>query len=161
MSTGWKIFRLVCVLQMILAAFILFSGLFKFFRYASFAEVFRLLLFLLIMLLSIFAVNTLNNNYPDTPITGNQKRTFNRLFLLNFLFLAVLFGLIIAEYRQVSGIAVLLDRPIIRLRFSYYMMLLSYITVLIFQFVILFGLYDLRRILYINFRKKKFEFERD
>jgi hypothetical protein len=159
MSIGWKIFRIVCVLQMILAALILFSSLFDFFRYASFGDVFKLLLFLLIIMLSIFGVNTLNNNYPDTPVTGTQKKNFNRLFLLNFLFLAVLFGLLFAEYRQVSGIAKLFDQPVFSLPFSFYAMLLGYITSLIFQFVILYGLYELRRILYMNFRKKKFDFE--
>ena len=159
MSISWKIFRLVCVLQMIISAFILFSALVDFFRHATFGEIFRLLLFVLTMLLSIFAVNTLNNNYPDTPVTGKQKRTFNRIFLLNFLFLAVLFGLIIAEYRQVSEIANLLDKPIHKLPFSVFGMLLGYVMVLIFQFVILYGLYELRRILYMNFMKKKFEFE--
>jgi hypothetical protein len=159
MSIGWKIFRIVCVLQMTLAALILFSTLWDFFRFASFNDVFKLLTFLLIMLLSIFAVNTLNNNYPETPITGNQKKNFNRLFLLNFLFLAVLFGLVFAEYRQVSAIARLFDKPILSLRFSFYVMLLGYILSLIFQFVVLYGLYELRSTLYMNFRKKKFDFE--
>ena len=159
MSFGWKIFRLICVLQMTISALILFSSLFDFFRSPSFADVFKLLLFLLTIMLSILAVNTLNNNYPDTPVTGTQKRNFNRLFLLNFIFLAVLFGLIIGEYRQVSEIAELFNKNILELRFAYYVMLLGYVTVLVFQFVILYGLYDLRRVLYINFRKKKFEFE--
>lgn len=144
---------------MAISALILFSALFDFFRSPSLGEVFKLLLFLLTIMLSIMAVNTLNNNYPDTPVTGSQKRNFNRLFLLNFIFLAVLFGLIIGEYRQVSEIAQLFNKHILQLRFAYYVMLLGYVAVLIFQFVILYGLYDLRRILYINFRKKKFEFE--
>jgi hypothetical protein len=159
MSFSWKIFRLICVLQMTISALVLFSTLFDFFRSPSLSDVFKLLLFLLTIMLSILAVNTLNNNYPDTPVTGNQKKNFNRLFLLNFIFLAVLFGLIISEYRQVSEIAVLFNKHILDLRFSYYVMLLGYVAILIFQFVILYGLYELRRILYMNFRKKKFDFE--
>ena len=159
MGTGWKIYRIVCVLQMIAAAFILFSTLFDFFRHASFGDVFKLLLFLLVMLLSIFAVNLLNNNYPETPVTGNQKKTFNRLFLLNFIFLAVLFGLIIAEFRAVKAIAILLNKSMFSLHFATFVMLLVYIVVLVFQFVILYGLYDLRRLLYVNFTRKKFDFE--
>jgi hypothetical protein len=159
MSTGWKLYRIVCVLQMIAAAFILFSTLFDFFRHASFADVFKLILFLLVMLLSIFAVNLLNSNYPETPVTGNQKKSFNRLFLLNFIFLAVLFGLIIAEYRTLKLYAILLNKPMLKLQFASFIMLLGYIVVLIFQFIILYGLYDLRRLLYVNFNKKKFDFE--
>src|SRR6185503_4604926 len=106
------------------SALILFSSLFDFFRSPSFADVFKLLLFLLTIMLSILAVNTLNNNYPDTPVTGTQKKNFNRVFLLNFIFLAVLFGLIIGEYRQVSEIATLFNKSILELKFAYYVMLL-------------------------------------
>src|SRR5689334_995368 len=112
MSFGWKIFRLICVLQMTISALMLFSTLIDFFRSPNFGDVFKLLLFLLTIMLSILAVNTLNNNYPETPVTGTHKKNFNRLFLLNFIFLAVLFGLIIAEYRQVSELAELFHKHI-------------------------------------------------
>lgn len=159
MSIGWKLYRFVCIIQMTIAAFIMLMTLLDFFRHASFGDVFKLLLFLLIMLLSIFAVNTLNNNYPDTPITGSQKKTFNRLFLLNFIFLAVLFGLIIAEYRAISELTKLLNISFFDLPFRLLILFLSYVLVLIFQFIMLYGLYDLRRLLYVNFMKRKFEFE--
>ena len=159
MKLAWKLYRLVCVLQMTVAAFILLTALFNFFKYPNFGDISKLLLFLLIMLLSIFAVNTLNNNYPDTPITGKQKKTFNRLFLANFLFLAVLFGLIIAEFRAAKALAKLLDLSFSHLPFEALITLFTYLLILISQFIILYGLSELRRLLYVNFMKRKFEFE--
>jgi phosphoglycerol transferase MdoB-like AlkP superfamily enzyme len=142
-----------------MGAFIMLMTLLDFFRHASFGDIFKLILFLLITLISIFAVNILNNNYPDTPVTGGQKKTFNRLFLLNFLFLAILFGLIIAEFRTALAISKLLNISFFELPFRLLMMFFSYVLTLIFQFIILYGLYDLRRLLYVNFMKRKFEFE--
>ncbi|MEO5562454.1 MAG: hypothetical protein ABIR18_03445 [Chitinophagaceae bacterium] len=159
MSIGWKLYRFACILQMTMAAFIMLMTLLDFFRQASFGAVFKLVLFLLITLLAIFAVNILNNNYPDTPITGSQKKTFNRLFLLNFIFLAVLFGLLIAEFRVLQSAARLLNISFFEFSFRFLMMFFAYVLMLIFQFVILYGLYDLRRLLYVNFMKRKFEFE--
>lgn len=159
MSTSWKLYRVVCVLQMTGAAFILFVSLLDFFRNPGFINIIRLLLFLLVMLQAIFAINTLNNNYPDTPVAGNQKKTFNRLFLLNFIFLAFLFGFVFAEFRIINSYAVLTGRPFYRLPFVALMTSIAYTMVLIFQFIILYGLYNLRRLLYTNFMKRRFEFE--
>ncbi|MEI9944723.1 MAG: hypothetical protein WDN26_10940 [Chitinophagaceae bacterium] len=159
MSIRWKIFRVVCILQIIAAGYIILSSLIRFFEHALFSNFARMLLFLLIISLAILAVNLLNNNYPDTPVAGKQKRSFNILFLLNFLFLAFLFGFIIAEYRELKEIATLLRRSWLQLPFSFLLPIIVYIITLIFQFIILYGLYLLRRKLYENFMKRKFEFE--
>jgi hypothetical protein len=161
MPSSWQLYRIICILQMTLTAFILLTSLFNTFQYPGFSNIARLMLFLLILLLSIFAVNTLNNNYPDTPVAGKQKKTFNKLFLLNFLFLAVLFGFVIAAFREVNQIAVLLQRSIFELPFGMLISMIVYTITLLFQFIILYGLYTLRRVLYINFMKRRFEFEKE
>jgi hypothetical protein len=144
---------------MMAATFILFTSLIDFFNSPGFSDIARLLLFLLVMLLAIFAVNTLNTNYPDTPVAGRQKKLFNRLFLLNFIFLAFLFGFVFAELRFVNSFASLTGKPFYRLPFIILMTAITYGVILIFQFIILYGLYNLRRLLYANFMKRKFEFE--
>jgi hypothetical protein len=159
MPLSWKFYRIVCILQMVSSSIIMMSTLFRSFQYPNFTDIARLVLFLLILLLAIFAINTLNNNYPETPITGPQKRTFNRLFLLNFIFLAVLFGFIIAGIKSINELAVLLGKPVVQLPFTALMTVTVYIVTLVFQFIILYGLYNLRRILYSNFMKQEFEFE--
>jgi len=135
-------------------------SLINFFQTASLGDILKVLLFVLIFMLTILAINIINNNYPDIPVSGKQKTNFNRLFLLNFIFLVFMFGILISEYRQLSILATLFNRSLLRLPFDLFTPLLISLFMLIFQFVILYGLYELRRELYFNFRKKEFEFER-
>lgn len=159
MSIRWKLFRVVCILQMMAAAFIIITSLISFFENALFSSFTRIFLFLLIISFTILAVSILNNNYPDVPVAGKQKRSFNILFLLNFLFLTFLFGFIIAEFRSVKQLTDSTGLSIFRFPLSLWLPLAIYTIVLIFQLVILYGMYLLRRELYSNFMRRKFEFE--
>jgi hypothetical protein len=159
MPAGWKLYRIICILQMTSAGYILMSSLLTSFSTINFSLIIRLLVFLMVILLAIFAVTTLNNNYPDKPVDGSQKRTFNRLFLVNFIFLALLFGFVISEFRFVNQLATITRKNIWQLSFRYWSTLVVYIVTILFQLVILYGLYNLRQLLYLNFRKQKFEFE--
>lgn len=161
MTLSWILFRIVCFFQTAIAAFVVLSSVFGFVQYPSFTEVARALLFMLVLMLAIFGINLLNNNYPDKPIEGGQKTAFNRLFLLNFVFLAFQFGFVFAEYRSANRYAQLLDTAIYKIPFYLLISLITYIVTLIFQLIILYGLYELRRLLYDNFKKKKFDFEKE
>jgi hypothetical protein len=159
MPLHWKIFRAICIVQMIAAAVNVLDILFNFFRYASWGGFAGLVLFTFIMLLTILAINLLNNNYPDDPVDGRQKKSFNRLFLVNFLFLAFLFGFIISEFRSLNKLTVLTGKDFSELPLSIFLMLTVYSLMLLLQLIILYGLYRLRLELYSNFMKRKFEFE--
>ena len=161
MPARWKLFRIVCILQMLTASVLMIMALIHFFELACFSAFIATLLFLLIFLETILAVSILNNNYPNVPVTGKQKTNFNRLFLLNFLFLVFLFGIIFAEYRQLNELAKFIDRPLFKLPFEMFISIIVNIAVLVFQFIILYGLYQLRRELYFNFMKREFDFEKD
>ncbi len=145
---------------MIAAAFNELDVLFNFFRHAHWAGIVGLVVFLAILLLTILAINLLGQNYPDEPIEGRQRRSYNRLFLLNFLFLAPLFGFAVAEFRSLSQLAALSNQQITGLPWTIFLMLLNYIAMLLMQLYILFGLFKLRIELYANFRQREFEFER-
>lgn len=160
MPARWKLFRAICIIQMIGAAFNELDVLFGFFRHASWSSVIGLIVFLAILLLTILGINLLNHNYPDEPVEGKQKKSFNRLFLINFLFLAFLFGFVIAEFRSLSQLASLSSRQLFDLPFSIFLMLITYSVMLVLQLAILYGLYKLRLELSENFVKRKFEFEK-
>lgn len=160
MPIRWKLFRAICIVQMIAAAVNVLDILFTFFRYASWSGLIGLIVFTAILLLTILAVNLLNNNYPDDPVEGKQKKNFNRLFLINFLFLAFLFGFIIAEFRSLNKLSMSLSVDFYSLPLGIFLMLFVYFIVLILQLTILYGLYKLRLELYSNFMKRKFEFEK-
>jgi hypothetical protein len=161
MPVRWKLFRIVCILQMLAASVFAIMALIRFFEAGNFSAFIRIVLYLLIFLQTILAVNIINNNYPDTPVTGKQKTNFNRLFLLNFLFLVFLFGIVFSEYRQLNALAQLTGKSILELPFEWFIYLIIHLIVLIFQFIILYGLYQLRRELYFNFMKKEFDFEKN
>lgn len=160
MPVKWKIFRFICVLQMIISSTAEIMALIRFFQEPGFYTVIVVVLFLLVFMFTILAVNILGNNYPDTPITGRQKNNFNRLFLLNFLFLTFLFGIIFAEWRDLRVIADLTGKSVLSLPSRFYLYLGGNLLILIFQFIMFYGLYHLRRELYVNFMKKKFDFEK-
>ena len=159
MPIHWKLFRTICIVQLIAATASLLDVLFNFFRYASWSGLLGLALFLAMMLLAVLAIRLLNNNYPDNPVEGHQKKNFNRLFLINFLFLAFLFGFIIAEFRSLAHLVSSTGKNIFDLPLMTFLMLFIYTGMLLFQLVIFYGLYKLRLELYSNFMKRKFEFE--
>jgi hypothetical protein len=161
MSLKWKLFRIVCILQMLIASAFTIMGVIHFFKYPGFSSFIAVILYLVIFLQTVLAVNIINNNYPNVPVTGTQKTNFNRLYLLNFLFLVFLFGMIFAEYRELNQVSVVINKPLFELPVEMFYSIISDIVVLVFQFIILYGLYELRRELYFNFMKKQFDFEKD
>ncbi len=161
MPARWKLFRVVCILQMLIASVFTIMGVIRLFGDPGFTAIIAVILYLAIFLQTVLAINILNNNYPNVPVTGTQKTNFNRLFLLNFLFLVFVFGLIFAEYRELNEVSVIINRPLFKLPFEIFISIVSDLVVLIFQLIILYGLYVLRRELYMNFMKKEFDFERD
>ena len=92
-------------------------------------------------------------------LVGSDKKKFNRLFLLNFLLIVFLFGLIFSEISSLTDARYLLSESGSVLPFSFYIQLIAYLAMLIFHLMILYGLYKLRLLLFYNFNKKKFEFE--
>jgi hypothetical protein len=103
---------------MIASSILAILALIGLFDQGQFLGIVSVPLYLLAFLQTILAINILNNNYPDVPVTGKQKTSFNRLFLLNFFFLAFLFGIIFYQYRVVNDFARLLGRPVRELPFQ-------------------------------------------
>jgi hypothetical protein len=160
MPVRWKLFRIICVLQMIIASVYAIMALINVAIYGFWALLI-VLVFVLIFLLAVLGINILNDNYPNTPVTGRQKTKFNRLFLLNFLFLFVLFCILFIEIRAAKLIIGISHKPVLELSYELFINLIGIIVTLVFQFIILYGLYSLRNELYLNFMKKQFEFEKD
>jgi len=160
MKTNWLLFRIICLFQMMATVFLSFSSLISFLNAGRFAYVLETIAFALVASLAIFALNLLNTNYPDKPVAGKQKSIFNWLFLLNFLLLAFLFAHFFADYNGLRVLSGLTGRSIFSFSFRFWWPVLLFGTTIIFQFIILYGLYILRRLLYLNFYgHRQFEFE--
>ena len=162
MSAAWKLFKFVCFLQMLVTVYFTLTSFISLFQSGDFYYILEALSFALMACFSIMALNILGSNYPDKPVVGRQKCIFNWLFLLNFLLIAFLFGLFFAEYGQLKALSTLFGRSIFSLPFRLLLPLLVVVILLVFQFIILYGLYEIRRLLYKNFFiSKKFEFEKE
>lgn len=160
MPARWIIFRMICILQIVAAGFLLVLSFMSIFNTDFFSGFTRIVTLLFCISLSVFGINTLNNNYPETPISGRQKSSFNILFLVNFLLLAILFSFFFSQFSYVKELSALTGKGFFELPTRFYMSLYLYACVILFQLVILYGLFTLRKEIYRNFISRKFEFEK-
>jgi cytochrome bd-type quinol oxidase subunit 2 len=149
------ILRIICGIQLLVAVFKSFSSLADLFTEWEFIYLFQAIAFALIAALPVQFFIIVANNYPDKVIEGKRKKNFNRIFLVNFLLLAFLFGFVFKGFTQDVEISEKtgLIRPSFLLHF--------YISIgmLVFQFIILFGLFWLRSHIYHNVMENQFDFE--
>ncbi len=154
LTTGWKLFRVVCILQMILVSLELIlsvGGLLspKFFFFSLFST----LIYSVIFIFLYQGLSLINYNYPNTPLSPSQKKSFNWLYLLNFLLIAFLFGQIVNEWRTTIPIWQVLDEAN-EVSLSDYLIygysFLIAILLFIFHIIFLGGMYNLRRLIYQN-----------
>jgi len=161
MTRFWLIIlRIICILQALIAIFACFASLFDLLTEGGFMSLLQAIAFGFIAALPILTFTIYNNNYPDKLIEGRQKKYFNRIFLINFLLIAVLFGFVFRDYRD--GV-MLSNLPGFKSRsffFFFFPFIISCI-VLVFHFSILYGLYWLRRHINNNVSSKQFDFEEE
>ena len=151
LTAGWKLFRVVCIIQMIVVSLELIlsvGGLFsqKFFFYS----VFSTLIYFVILVFLYQGLSLINYNYPDTPLSPRQKKSFNWLFLLNFLLIAFLFGQIVNEWRTTIPIWKILSGAGLSDYLFYGYSFLIANLLFIFHIIFLGGMYNLRRLIYQN-----------
>lgn len=159
MPAKWKLVGFICIAQIIMTAYYSIKSLVSLFKFKDIFFLFQSVIFVLITWLSVLTINILNNNYPDKPIVAEQKRTFNWLFILNFLLISFLFSLVFDEYRGQRLMADMFKRSVYSMPLNSFIPLFVNITMLIFEFIILYSLYSLRKLIYRNFMNKQFEFE--
>jgi len=156
----WKLFRPLCLFQIIAAAIPCASALFSaFISGFSLYYIFESFAFFMVMMLANLGINLVYNNYPDQPVVDRQKKRFNWLFLINLLLLVFLFAHVFAEYSHLKALMELTG-SFSKLPALVWLSFGLYVLILIFELIILYGLYELRLLLYYNFSKKEFEFEK-
>jgi hypothetical protein len=149
-TTSWKIFRAVCIVQLILVAFkgiLSFSQLF--YQKNMLISFIDLIAYAIMFLFIYHGLSMLNYNYPDIPLSPKQKRSFNYLYLLNFILIAYVFAQVVNNWWLVpfvfnSG----------NMSKSYWLtmtalLLISWI-IFIIHLVFLAGMYILRRFIHQN-----------
>ena len=157
MTRFWLIMlRIICIVQTLIAIVQCFTSLFGVLM-GSFIMLLQAIAFGFIAALPILTFTVYNNNYPNKLIEGRQKKNFNRIFLINFLLIAFLFGFVFRDYRD----AILQSRSFISISdpLIFFIPFIVSCCILIFHFSILYGLYWLRRQINNNVSRKQFDFE--
>ena len=161
MTRFWLIMlRIICIIQALIAIVLCFTSLFGLLTGGGFMLLLQAIAFGFIAALPILTFTIYNNNYPDKLIEGRQKKNFNRIFLINFLLIAFLFGFVFRDYRD----AILQSRSFGLSSGPYLVFFIPFMIsfcTLIFHFSVLYGLYWLRREINNNVNSKQFDFENE
>jgi len=150
LTTRWKVFRVVCIVQLILVAFQLvmsIGGLF--YKKNFFYQVIEITCYIFIFWFLYLGLTLLNDNYPDVPLSKSQKRKFNWLFLLNFLLIAFLFAQVVSEWKLLKPI---IDNEeagiVIYLKMDPFLLIFAIVFML--HLIFLAGMFQLRSVIYEN-----------
>ncbi|THU40915.1 hypothetical protein FAM09_02020 [Niastella caeni] len=150
LTTFWKIFRAVCIVQLVLVAFLgvqAFAMLF--YKSNILVRCIDLAAYTLVFLFVYHGLSILNYNYPDVPLSPRQKRVFNILYLINFILIAYLFAQVVNTWWMVH---IVFDSEIQKNNnwvMATAVLLLSWFIFLI-HLAFLAGMFRLRRFIHQN-----------
>lgn len=161
MKKIWPILlKVICGIQLILAVYLAFMSLVGLLLNGGVIYFFQAISFGFIATLPILSLIIFSNYFPNKKISGKFKRTFNRLFLVNFLLIAFLSGFFIRDYKELKQHANLVHQSIFKLDFLEYSGLMISILMFLFHLLILYGLVWQRQFLLKHAIDKQFDFEK-
>jgi hypothetical protein len=150
LSTSWKIFRIICICQLVLVAF---QGMLSISSLLSgksiVMHIIEIIVYTLVFVFVYEGLSMLNYNYPDVPLSTKQKRSFNILYLINFLSIAFLFARVVNTWWIVPF---LMETSNLNMYNWFYIIVLFLFAWLIFiiHLVFLAGMFKLRRLIHQN-----------
>ena len=164
MTRFWLIIlRIVCIVQILIAVFRCLSSFTGLVLEGEFIFLLQSLAFAFISILPIITFNISNNFFPDKLIEGRRKKNFNRVFLINFLLIAFLFGFVFQDFKDYRNSVkishIFSEGGKYRLTIAYLISFIISCVMLIFHFSILYGHYWMRRYINNNTNRKQFDFE--
>ena len=164
MTRFWLIIlRIVCIAQILIAVFRCLSSFTGLVLEGEFIFLLQSLAFAFISILPIITFNISNNFFPDKLIEGRRKKNFNRVFLINFLLIAFLFGFVFQDFKDYRNSVkishIFSEGGKYRLTIAYLISFIISCVMLIFHFSILYGHYWMRRYINNNTNRKQFDFE--
>ena len=148
-TTFWKFFRVICIVQLILVAF---NGIFSIsnllFTRHILVSLVNIAAYTLVFLFVYHGLSILNYNYPDVPLSQKQKRSFNILYLINFILISFLFAQVVNS-RWIAGYALSADF----IKKYWFWLTVQFVfpwLIFIIHLVVLIGMFGLRRTIYQN-----------
>ncbi len=153
LTRGWKLFRLLMVLQMIIIAFNLTISIVVLFEHLgmTFLNILKMLSYAVVFCFLYMGIVILNNHYPDSPLSRRQKTWFNYLFILNFMAITLLFAVCLSVWRTTIPMLLMNDSSAYRLNYLNIALLLFLATYpFLFHLFFLGGMMKLRKLIYQN-----------
>lgn len=149
LTTLWKLFRIICIVQLILIAF---KGMFAvselFYNRNVLVPFINITAYTMVFLFVYHGLSMLNYNYPDVPLSVKQKRSFNILYLINFILISFLFAQVI-NTRWITHYV--LNADFIKKYWFWLTVQLAFPWfIFIIHLVVLVGMFWLRRTIYQN-----------
>ena len=150
LSTSWKVFRIICICQLVLVAFqgmLSISGILS--GKSVVMHIVEIIVYALLFIFVYEGLSMLNYNYPDVPLSIKQKRRFNLLYILNFLFIALLFARVVNTRWIVPFLIHTSDLNTYNWFYIIVVFLFAWL-IFIIHLVFLVGMFKLRRLIHQN-----------
>ena len=152
LTTLWKAFRTICIVQLILVAF---KGMFSFrevfYQANAGVAIINIIAYTLVFIFVYHGLSMLNYNYPDVPLSPKQKRWFNILYLINFILIAFLFAQVVNNWWMVPFV---FDPGSISANKGAWLYVTAIVLIswfiFIIHFIFLAGMFKLRRAIHEN-----------
>ncbi len=153
LTRGWKLFRLLMILQMIIIGFDLTFSTVVLFEHLglTFSNVLKMLSYAVVFGFLYMGIVILNNHYPDSPLSRRQKTWFNYLFMLNFMAIALLFAVCLVVWRATVPMLLAEASSEYQLNYINIALILFFATYpFLFHLIFLGGMMKLRKLIYRN-----------
>jgi hypothetical protein len=152
--------RIICAIQLVITAYSSFFSLAGLFIGEGIIYFFQAVAFGFIAALPVRVFIVLNNNYPNKVLDAKEKRSFNRIFLINVLLISFLLAFVIHDYREAVRLSkVFVTGAPYQSSLSYYYEFIISLSLLLIHLAILYSLFWLRRQINRNVNRKQFDFE--
>ena len=150
LPTKWRVFQVVCVIQMLMAAF---HAAYSFLLMLITARILfygmQVVAFISVLLFANLGSSILNYNYPDKPVIDKQRKQFNLLYIINFLVLSFLVSHL---YIEVSDVTILFFMEGVFGDFLFLLLpSIFYLLIVAGQVAMLVGMFKLRREIFQRF----------
>jgi hypothetical protein len=144
----WKLFRLICIFQVVLTGLNAGYSFLFVFSGGSIFPVLNVLGFTSMALFASLGVSLIHRNYPDELPDRRQKRYFNILYIFNFLLVSFAGAHV---FMRTWAVYFLIRLDFETMPVFFLLMFIMYFLILLFQIYILYGMFRLRRELYANY----------
>lgn len=149
LTTSWKVFRVISIIQLVLVALQLLLSVLNLFYGSIWFPLLGILVYAAVFYFVYNGLSVINYNFPDTPLSPKQKQIFNRLFIINFLLIAYLFAQVVNSW-WIIPFVIEADKMRLLTLLGVLLPFISAALIFILHLVFMGGMIQLRRTIHQN-----------